>query len=456
MRDIPRQDTQPESHAKLLLCMFKPIFAIDDLRLTEDISWAEAHRRADDAGQLDPRAITMIRNIRAMLTQRVAADEETARKNAELRAARASGENGEDIVDGETFNLDCADDDTTGDNVLPPAQNAHRVSAYVNNALDSLLAAGFSNSDAARQSRATLLSGRTPEEVAADLQEVRLGVGEMEAKKFMTAFGANLEQSDANACAAPPEEPTSPHAPNSYDAESIDAYISDLRSKSESSLTDAAKERLNDRRKATNDRVATTDVGQTSRHQHDAVRRIAEEFGLNRKQRLAFFIFGNAWLARNGSPNPNALRLHISGGAGSGKSYVLKAIVALIECPALKGVVQPGGLLTVAFQGKQAASVGGTTVHSVCDAIVRREKGTMDNTDGQTALSEKKAQRWAQLKDGAIAMEEISMISCQLQGKMQEAAASVRPSGASLPHAGFICVTLGDLNQVITSSTCIQ
>ncbi|CAM9864475.1 unnamed protein product, partial [Laminaria digitata] len=54
----------------------------------------------------------------------------------------------------------------------------------------------------------------------------------------------------------------------------------------------------------------------------------------------------------------------VSGGAGSGKSCVLRPIVTLIDCPALKGVVHPGRLLTVAFQGKQAASVGGATIHS--------------------------------------------------------------------------------------------
>ena len=108
------------------------------------------------------------------------------------------------------------------------------------------------------------------------------------------------------------------------------------------------------------------------------------------------------------------------------------------------------GLLTVAFQGKQAASVGGSTVHSVCD-IGTHHKGALDNTDGQAGLSARKSQRWAQLGDGVIAMEEISMISCNLLGKMQEAAASVRPSGAGLPHAGYICVTFGDLNQVCVS-----
>eukprot|EP00752_Nemacystus_decipiens_P012803 g11338.t1 len=219
------------------------------------------------------------------------------------------------------------------------------------------------------------------------------------------------------------------------------------KKKSQSGLTEEAKDKLNARRRATNERVAATDVGRASVYQHDAVKRIAEEYGLNRKQRLAFFIFGNAWMARNGSPNPDALRLHVSGGAGSGKSYVLAAIDSLVHCPALKGVVEPGGLLTVAFQGKQAAGVGGSTVHSVCD-IGTRKKGTMDNTVGQSGLSAKKTGRWAQVGDGAVCMEEISMIGCNLLGKTHEAAVSVRPSGAGLPLAGLICVTFGDLNQL--------
>ena len=72
----------------------------------------------------------------------------------------------------------------------------------------------------------------------------------------------------------------------------------------------------------------------------------------------------------------------------------------------------------------------------------------MDNTQGQSGLSPAKARRWTHVKDGCIAMEEVSMISCHLQGCMQKAAASLRPSAASLPYAGLICVTFGDLNQV--------
>lgn len=365
-------------------------------------------------------------NIGAMLTQRLAAAEETARRNAERLAARERGDGGAYEIDGEIFNLSCDDDDSTGDNVLPPARNAHHVSAYVNDALDSLLNAGFGTTDTSPDTRPALLR---------DLDDVRTGLDNDAANRVMAAFTAKLEKCDVGACAGTPEEETPVVDPASYNSASMDPYILDIRSKSQSGLMEEAKIKMDERRTATNNRVAATDVGRAAIQQHDAVRRIAEEFGLNRKQRLAFFIFGNAWLARNGSPNPNALRLHVSGPAGSGKSFVLRAIVSLIECPALTGVVQPGGLLTVAFQGKQAASVvGGTTVHSVCD-VPMRQRGALDNTDGQAGLSEKKTQRWAQIKDGAIATEEISMISCKLLGKMQEAAASVRPYGASLPHA---------------------
>lgn len=440
-----------------MLCLFKPLFAIDDLRLPEDTSWAEALQRTEDSNEWDPQSVSMRLNVSAMQTQRLAADEEQARRRAELQAARERGEAEPYEVNGEVFNLACDDDDTIGSNVLPPAKNAHVVSAYVNDALDSVRAAGFSfddtpgTCDTSGEHPPTLLSGRTTEEVEADKAEVRRGQNEAAAQKYMAEFAEKLEQSDASACAAEPED-APVRDPASYNPAAMDPYIRDLRTKSQSGLTEEAKDKLNQRRRATNDRVATTDVGRASVYQHDAVNRIAEEYGLNRKQRLAFFIFGNAWIARNGSPNPNALRLHVSGGAGSGKSYVLAAIDSLIHCPALKGVVEPGGLLTVAFQGKQAAGVGGSTVHSVCD-IGARKKGTMDNTVGQSGLSPKKMERWVQVGDGAICMEEISMIGCKLLGKTQEAAASARPSGAGLPLAGLICVTFGDLNQVCASAS---
>lgn len=203
---------------------------------------------------------------------------------------------------------------------------------------------------------------------------------------------------------------------------------------------------MDKRRNETNARVANTDVGRTYQQQHGVVRRIADEFGLNRKQRLAFLLFGAAWIGRNETSTGDALRLHVSGGAGSGKSYVLKAIKALIDCPGLKGVIPPGRVLTLAFQGKQAACVGGNTVHSATDVPRTDKGGVLDNTNGQSLLSDTKAALWKNV--AVLAIEEVSMVSRQLMGCIQKATASVRPSAASLPYAGMICVTFGDLNQV--------
>lgn len=139
-QDFPRQDTKPEQHAQLMLCLFKPLFAIDDLRMPEDDSWAAALQRTEDFNKWDPESISMRLNIRAMLTQRLAADEEQARRRAEIMAARERGDAGPYEVNGEVYNLDCDEDDTIGSNVLPPANNAHVVSAYVNGALDSVRA----------------------------------------------------------------------------------------------------------------------------------------------------------------------------------------------------------------------------------------------------------------------------------------------------------------------------
>ncbi|CAB1115015.1 unnamed protein product [Ectocarpus sp. CCAP 1310/34] len=161
---------------------------------------------------------------------------------------------------------------------------------------------------------------------------------------------------------------------------------------------------MDKRREETNARVAESDVGPTYPQQHDTVRRIADELGLNRKQRLAFFLFGAAWIRRTASPTADALRLHVSGGAGSGNSCVLRAIKALIDCPALKGVVRPGRLLTLAFQGKQAACVGGNTVHSATDVPRTDKGGTLDNTAGQSGLSDAKVVFWKNV--AVLAIEE--------------------------------------------------
>ncbi|CAM9906470.1 unnamed protein product, partial [Hapterophycus canaliculatus] len=186
--------------------------------------------------------------------------------------------------------------------------------------------------------------------------------------------------------------------------------------------------------------------GRTPASQHPAAYQIAEEFGLNRKQRLAFYIFANDLLAQNGPTPPDVLRLYIGGGAGTGKSHVLKAIKAFIDCPALVGQIPSGRLLTVAFQGRAASAVGGQTVHSTRSAG-SNDRGNLSGAhDDQAPLNDSKALAW-KIKS-TLAIEEISMIGCKLLVSLHKAAYSMFPVHKGKPFGNRVVVMLGTFNQL--------
>ena len=172
----------------------------------------------------------------------------------------------------------------------------------------------------------------------------------------------------------------------------LDPYLIHLRSTSSAVLSSSALVATNDRRDRTNAEVARTDIGQAAASQHPVAFIIAQEFGLNRKQLLAFYILANGMLAKNTLPRSDALSLYIGGGAGAGKSHVLKAMKVFIECPALVGQIKGGRMLAVTFQGKQAAAIGGVTIHSTCQSSTVASKGSLSgNHDDQSPLTDKQA-----------------------------------------------------------------
>lgn len=82
----------------------------------------------------------------------------------------------------------------------------------------------------------------------------------------------------------------------------LDPYIHQLRHAAASGLSDSAMIAQHTRRDATNAEVAATDVGEMGRSQHPVAFELAETFGLNSKQRLAFYIFANGMLTKNPTP----------------------------------------------------------------------------------------------------------------------------------------------------------
>ena len=91
MRDIPRADTQEVAHCRLLLFMFLPFFDLDDLKSCDE-SWTHAMRRVDETDAWDKRTKPFRLNIAAMLRQRIAADEDRAKRLHEAFMSNTGGD----------------------------------------------------------------------------------------------------------------------------------------------------------------------------------------------------------------------------------------------------------------------------------------------------------------------------------------------------------------------------
>lgn len=450
MRDIPRADTNPTGNARLLICMFVPFFTLDDIK-TADESWADALRRVDSEGSWDPRTYPFRLNIDGMLAQNVAAAEESARRRAERQVSSDRSDRTGDDVAGDTV-LDSYGEDESEGSVVLNGLGKVRADLFVKDALVSFLTAGFGGNDSVPNGSSPLLSGRSVDDARLDTCHVRSGFDLPSATASMSRQESQLENrssSTASSLGSSGADSPPPNTPGICGQPSVppmEPYLVDLRKASEEGLpADACCER-NERRNCTNASVADTDVGRAAPLQHASAFRIAQAFGLNRKQRLAFYIFAKGLLAQYQPNPPDALRLYIGGGAGTGKTHVLRAIKAFIECPSVKQLIPAGRLLTVAFQGKQAAAVGGTTLHSVCANPGGDDGCLSGNHEGQSALPTEKAAHWK--GDIVLAIEEISMIGCKLLVRLHNTACSVFPLHKGRPFGNRVVVMLGDFNQL--------
>ncbi|CAM9426660.1 unnamed protein product [Laminaria digitata] len=450
MRDVPRQDTQPVAHSRLVLCMFVPFFDLDDLRLPNE-SWPAAHARVESTGSWDSRTKPFRNNIAGILTQRLAADDESARRRAECPETDPSNQMSDD-VQGDVFGGDYTDDHDLS-SVLPMSAWILRANIFVSDALDAFLRAGFGAVINVLSTMSTLLCSRPPEDAARDIARIKGSDGSRPSSTSMALQQAALEDKAKDhtlsvaASAASSPSLSVPAGGWQCDPAVMDPYLLRLRTASEQDLSLSARRLRNCRRDTTNAAVALTDVGATSASQHPAVFQIAQEFGLNRKQRIAYYVTANGLFSYQRSDGTDTLRLYVGGGAGTGKSHVLMAIKALIECPAVIGRIPSGRLLTVAFQGKQAASVGGTTVHSVCESTRGRGGGNLSGAhDDQAPLPAKKAVHWNQVS--VLAIEEVSMVGCNLLVDLHKAACSMFPSHKEKPFGNRILLMFGDFNQL--------
>ncbi|CAN0560933.1 unnamed protein product, partial [Ectocarpus sp. 12 AP-2014] len=329
MRDIPRKDTQPVAHCRLLLCMFVPFFTLDNLKATGE-SWTDAYTRVDTSDAWDPRTHPLRLFVKGMLAQKLAAAEENAKRESQNASFNASPDQQQDNSDKAEVHLCDYGDDEPGRSVIPTSARRLETEFFVNDALTSFLAAGFSGDDSLQDTAFPLLSGRTRQQTMEDASKITLGTDVPASTLSVARQESSLEQKSTS-CASSMADDAQPVSSPSYSTGTdggppIHPYLIQLRDASHEGLSDQARGGRDARRLATNATVSNTDVGRTSSLQHSVAVSIAQEFGLNRKQRLAFFIFANGLLAQSRPNPPEALRIYIGGGAGTGKSHVLKAI----------------------------------------------------------------------------------------------------------------------------------
>lgn len=327
MRDIPHQDTQPVAHARLLICMFVPFFDLDDLKLIGE-TWPVAFSRVEASSCWGSRTYPFRLNIAGMLIQKPAAAEETARRNAEKSifstpATSTNTSSADDVM------LNFHGDDDSGASVIPTNARRLQTELSVKDAFNTFIRTGFSSCDNDCDAHAptTLLSRRFQDDIIHDMTRISAGSGESAAALSMDRQGSTFEKqcsSRASSLADSVESTTdiTPVYHMQDDNASIEPYMLSLRRALESKLTDDACLEHRLRNDATNASVAPSDIGLTAERQHSAAHHIAQEFGVNRKQRLAFYIFSNGLLAQKSSDPPEALRLYIGGGENNSATVV--------------------------------------------------------------------------------------------------------------------------------------
>jgi hypothetical protein len=160
---------------------------------------------------------------------------------------------------------------------------------------------------------------------------------------------------------------------------------------------------------------------------------IVKEFSLNTEQERAFRIVANhATISQ-----PGQLKMYLGGMGGTGKSQVIKALIAFFEKRN-----ESHRIMILAPTGSAAALLNGSTYHSVL--------GISSTKDGETVRNEHTA--IAQVKgrlDGVdyIFLDEVSMVACQDFYKISAQLSKAR-NVADIPFGGINMIFAGDFAQL--------
>ena len=165
------------------------------------------------------------------------------------------------------------------------------------------------------------------------------------------------------------------------------------------------------------------------------IRNISERFNLNKEQDRALQIVCKNTLRVNGEK----LKMYLSGVGGTGKSQVIKAIIAFFN-----ETGRGRKLAVLAPTGTAASLIGGQTYHS----FLRFSRNDDQRNDGKRIASDERERYMQRIREVQfIIIDEVSMIGCQDLFKISSRLASVR-GAADEPFGGVHIMFSGDFGQL--------
>ena len=191
-------------------------------------------------------------------------------------------------------------------------------------------------------------------------------------------------------------------------------------------------------------------VDESSNKPEHSLRWFADHHKLTGKQRLAFVIMGHTFLLemvklRSGGTEPvEQLKMYTGGAGGTGKSFVIKAFLHLLEYHGMSHLVR-----VCAYTGSAASVAGGTTIaYLMADCQMDSKK------HGHKNMTKSRLQT-LEFRVGSCAfliIDEISMVSGlflnKLNGRLQTAKGNAKMMG------GVHFIFFGDFHQYPPISMC--
>ena len=178
---------------------------------------------------------------------------------------------------------------------------------------------------------------------------------------------------------------------------------------------------------------------------NDCQREIVERMIAHFRRDIAY----EAQLAQGQHPGEpeEPLKIHVSGGAGTGKSFFLRQAREAAK-RFFKPLIGDNTVKTFAPTGCAAKVVNGTTLHSglrlgvEIDGKIPKYKPLYGTVLKQLRLSYKNVR--------LIIIDEISMVSFQLFQQIEQRLREIssRPNGQNIPFGGFYMILVGDVMQL--------